>query len=444
MLDPWQQTLVRLTLAEDKDGRYAADTVAALVARQNGKGGWLEAVVLHGMFLVKDPLTLWTAHQFKTSTEAFLRIRGWIDGSDDLRRYVKRINAAHGEEGIQLVDGPRLRFLARSKSSGRGFSPQRAIFDEAQELAKVAQAAIVPSMRAQWNKQSIYTGTVPGPDVNNPEVFTRIRDRGRTSASKRLAWAEWSPKGSDDPLIAADLDLDDRKHWRAANPAMGYRVSERALQSDRDELDDDDFAREALSIWPSTPDHTVTLFGPGRWEGAGIGGQEPPRAQAIGLAVSLDEEWGSIAAAGRWPDDRFNIGAVERREGSRWLIAEAKRMQAEHGVAVLVDEKCPDATLVPELRAAGVAVIPLTLADCIEANAGIRRRFREGTVTHMNHPALTQAAANAEWRLVSDRKVLGRQRSKGDISMIEAATLALHGADGVASPSIYVYKAEED
>jgi phage terminase large subunit-like protein len=92
---------------------------------------------------------------------------------------VKRINNSHGEEGIELHGGQRLRFLARSKSSGRGFSPQRIIFDEAQELPKVATEAMLPSMRAQRNRQAIYTGTVPGPEINNPDHWTRLRDRGR-------------------------------------------------------------------------------------------------------------------------------------------------------------------------------------------------------------------------------------------------------------------------
>jgi phage terminase large subunit-like protein len=204
-LDPWQKTIVRVILAEDRRGLYAAREVGYLVSRQNGKGAALEAVALHGMFLVGDPLTLWTAHQFKTSSEAFLRMKGWIDGSDDLRRHVRRVVSAHGEEGFELHNGVRLRFLARSKSSGRGFSPQRIIFDEAQELAKVAAEAMLPSMRAQRNRQAIYTGTVPGPEINNPEHWRRVRDRGRAGGEGRLAWLEWTPKGSDDPAAKIDL-----------------------------------------------------------------------------------------------------------------------------------------------------------------------------------------------------------------------------------------------
>ncbi len=99
-LDPWQQLIVKVALAEDESGRYAASEVGYLVARQNGKGAALEAIVLHGMFLVGDPLTLWTAHQFKTSSEAFLRVRGWIDLHDG-----PRIEITHPEQ-IEVLATP--------------------------------------------------------------------------------------------------------------------------------------------------------------------------------------------------------------------------------------------------------------------------------------------------------------------------------------------------
>jgi hypothetical protein len=113
-------------------GLYASSEVAYLVARQNGKGAALEAIALHGLFLVGDPLTLWTAHQFKTSSEAFIRVRGWIDGSDELRPLVKRINAAHGEEGIELHAGRgcgswrgRSRLVVGSRRSGSSSTRRR-------------------------------------------------------------------------------------------------------------------------------------------------------------------------------------------------------------------------------------------------------------------------------------------------------------------------------
>lgn len=417
MLDPWQQMLTRLTLAEKANGLYAADTVAALVARQNGKGGWLEAVALHGMFLVRDPLTLWTAHQTKTSFEGFLRIKGWIDGSDDLRRHVKRINNSHGEEGIELVGGSRLRFLARSKSSGRGFSPQRVIFDEAQELSRLAAEAILPSMRAQRNKQAIYTGTVPGPEINNPDQFRRLRDRGRAGGSSRLAWAEWSPRGSDDPKAAVDIDLDDRRHWRAANPAIGYRVTEDALESDREAMESDGFAREALSIWPTAPDLDMdAAFGPGKWQDCAVEGN-PPKPEALGLAVSIDQKWTSIAAAGG-----RHVGSVIRREGKKWAPAELLRMQTEYGCEVVLDGRGPAADLAQQLADMGVRYTTTTTAEYLDACARLFDDVQEKELEHGGYDDLNAAVGSAQKRNVGDRWAWARKT--GDVSMLEAATLA--------------------
>lgn len=437
ILDPWQQLLVRVTLAEQADGRYAADTVAALVARQNGKGGWLEAVALHGMFLVRDPLTLWTAHQFKTSSEAFLRIRGWVDGSDDLRKCVSKMNAAHGEEGIELFGGSvRLRFVARSKSSGRGFSPQRIIFDEAQELSTAAQGALVPSMRAQRNRQSIYTGTVPGPDVNHPEVFTGLRDRGRAGTAKRFAWVEWSPRGSDDPLKAATLDLDERRHWAAANPALGFRVTEDALASDRNELTDDDFGREALSIWPSVPDHGISVFGPGAWEALAVPELTQERPSAIGLEVAVDRSRASIAAA--VAGEPATVAVVDERPGTGWLVAEAQRLQGSLDCAVAVHGQGSVADLIPALEAAGIRLTILKAGDYADACAGIWDRVAAETLQHPDHDLLNQAVYGATKRPTGDRWVWDMKKSATNVAMLKAATVALWAAgQGRPVPTVW-------
>lgn len=429
-LDPWQQLAVRVILAERADGLYAARTAGFLVARQNGKGGVLEAVALHGMFLVRDRLTLWTAHQTKTSFEGFLRLKAWIDGSDDLRRRVDRVNNSHGEEGFILKreawepDAPRLRFLARSKASGRGFSPQRIIFDEAQELSKLAVEAMLPSMRAQPNRQAIFTGTVPGPEINNPEYWTTLRDRGRKGTEDRMAWLEWTPTGSDTPDGAGRLDLSSRKAWVEANPSLGAdretALGVDALEGDYADLDVDSFARECLSVWPTIPPEGDGVFGP-KWtdlitEPTG----EPPAA--IGVAITQDRMWASIGAASSGPVP--HLGSVDRRQGTAWLVDEVKRIAAKYGIPVVIDSKGPASTLIDDLD--GVRVVTTTTEDYVKACADLFDAVQAGGVTHGNYDALNAAVRSATTRPVLDRWAWGRK--SGDVSMLEAVTLALWGA----------------
>lgn len=419
-LDPWQQLLVRLTLATRPDGKYAADTVAALVARQNGKGAWLEAVVLHGMFLVRDPLTLWTAHQTKTSFEGFLRLKGWIDGSDDLRSRVKRINNSHGEEGIELLGGPRVRFLARSKSSGRGFSPQRIVFDEAQELAAVAQEAMVPAMKAQANKQAIYTGTVPGPDINHPEAFRRLRDRGRAGGSKRLAWAEWSPVGSDDPNRAEKLDLSDRKLWAQSNPALGFRVTEESLDSDFETMSREAFAREDLAIWPSQPGDGDGDMDQVAWLSATDPAAELVGTPVLSVSVSNDKRWTTVGTAGRAADGR-QLVMVKSFPGLD--AAEVARLAGKHGLrSVALNPASKALSLVTDLEDAGLTVRKMKSLEMKQACLTIQKDVIDGRVVHLGQKELDATVRVAKVRVLNGAEMWDARTL--DVSPLDAVTVA--------------------
>ena len=262
-LDEFQVLLTCMTLAT-LSGRLSASEVAALLARQNGKGGWLEAVAIWSLFEVwlygeRDGLvgrkntTLWTAHELKTSDEAYGRVKSLIEVNPDLSAEVVVWNGGlTGTHIIQLRDGSRLVFLARSKSSGRGFSPRRIIFDEAQEFSALAFRAMMYATSAQGaRRQLIYAGTVPS-EENESAIWTGVRDRGRSGKVARLAWAEWTPEGSDDPRTPPDPTS-----WQAraeANPALGDRILPETIDEEWDaaQADLDGFMRERLSVWPSS------------------------------------------------------------------------------------------------------------------------------------------------------------------------------------------------
>lgn len=427
--------LVLITLAS-VGGRLAASEVGGLVARQNGKGGWLEAIAiwslfepyLYGELEGRQNTTLWTAHELKTSDEAWARVKSLIESNPDLAAEVVTWNGGlTGTHIIELRDGSRLIFLARSKSSGRGFSPRRIIFDEAQELSALAFRAMMYATSAQGRRrQLIFAGTVPSPE-NDSAIWTGVRDRGRAGKVSRLAWAEWTPVGSDDPLVTIDPTS-----WEAraqANPALGGRILAETIDEEWDaaQADLEGFMRERMSVWPGGSGTRSYLFP--RWELCELEADELPPLVAIGLAVSLEATHGSIASARLWDDERVNLGAVERRPGTTWLVAEAKRIQQTYGCLVALDEKCPDATLHEALTAAGVDVQVMKLADYVEATSDLENRVRELRVTHQNTDEMTRAVATAKWRPVGDgQKVPGRRKSEGDIDMLEAGIAALWAA----------------
>ena len=178
VLDDWQAFALDCALGERKDGKWSAFEVGLIVPRQNGKGSILEARELAGLFLFGEQLILHSAHEFKTAQEAFRRLLLLVENTDDLRKRVSRIRTSHGEEGIELTTGQRLRFVARSTGSGRGFSGDVVILDEAYRLPREALGALMPTLSARPNPQLWYASSAGHVDS---EVLRSLRDRGAES-----------------------------------------------------------------------------------------------------------------------------------------------------------------------------------------------------------------------------------------------------------------------
>jgi phage terminase large subunit-like protein len=237
-LDPWQRLVIETGLRR-RGGKWAAFEVALIVARQNGKGAVLEALELAALFLFPDVrLILHSAHEFKTAAEAFLRIRALIEDRPEFDRKVSRIRTAAGAEAIELKDGKRLRFVARSSGSGRGFTSDLVILDEAYRLGGQEMAALLPTLSARPDPQVWYTSTA-GDHLS--VQLGRVRARGVAGGDPSLAFMEWSA----DELA---YDPTDPADWARANPGLGIRISADHVAREMAALGAEEFARERLSI----------------------------------------------------------------------------------------------------------------------------------------------------------------------------------------------------
>src|SRR5690606_9616460 len=158
------------------------------VPRQSGKTALFEARELAGLLLYEEKLMIHSAHLVSTALEAFQRIKYYFENFDDLRRQVKRVREGNGDWAIETMAGGRLLFKARARGSGRGFSADLLMLDEAQILGEREWAAMLPTMSARPNPQAWLAGTPPGPG-DDGEAFTRLRDSARAGVDERLVWA---------------------------------------------------------------------------------------------------------------------------------------------------------------------------------------------------------------------------------------------------------------
>src|SRR5262249_35479537 len=155
-----------------------------------------------------------------------------------LNKRIRAFSRSHGNESIALTNGNRIAFRTRTRAAGRGFAANTLILDEAQLVDDLHYAALAPALSAQSNAQTWLTGTVPDESVS-PEtgrVFARARERAIAGEAEDLAYLEWSAEIERPELLTPSLAVD-RGLWRAANPALGIRISEETIEHERVSLD---------------------------------------------------------------------------------------------------------------------------------------------------------------------------------------------------------------
>lgn len=443
MLDDWQAWTLDQMLAERLDGKWAATESCIIVPRQNGKGSILEALELAGLFLFGIKQILHSAHELKTAKEHYRRMKALIKANPELEAEVQQWRESNEEISIELKSGAKLRFIARSKGGGRGFTGDWNIFDEAYALDDDQLSALMPTMQAVPNRLIVYTSSA---GMAASEVLTKLRNRGHAKKGGRYFYAEWSIDYDD--MDAIDLDI--RDGWFQANPGLGIRLDEDFFETLRDTMSDEGFAREILGVWF---DGTVEdVIDPVAWDRISDpeGKIDPNRRPSFAFDVSANRKRSAISQAGFRQGD--GIPQVEVRQvGAKtaWVVPEVlSLMKIVNPCAVMIDSKAPTASLIadiasrlyPDLEPDDVTEamlaedhrIYLTGADdlakaCGQFIDGANADEGEQTFRHLGDPVLTDAINSATTRDLAGGLAFDRRNLKSDITPAVSAALALYG-----------------
>lgn len=433
-LDPWQKFVLRNSLGERADGRWSAFEVGLSVARQQGKGSVLEARELFGLVLLGEKQIVHTAHELKTSMKHFNRLVHLFDGSDDLRKRVKKVIRSNGKEGLEMVRGGVLECLARTKNAGRGFTGDLVVFDEAYALTNEQMAASMPTILAVDNAQVWYTSSPPL-DALSGAVLMKVRDRGEAGTDTRLAWFDYGLPGHLEDVDG--MNLDDRQAWATALPSMrSGRVREENVQVLRNALTDADFAREILGIWPK------------RVEGKGVidlklwkelattaeGGGRPPQL-VFAVVVEADRRYTAIVAIGAQADGRIQLSTVAYEPGTEWVVERMQHLRDRWSpVLWAIEDKGATSSLWPELERAGFKAaedrdepkrgdIVVPWAHEVAAAYGMFiDHLTQRKLAHLADRALDAAVNVAETRLLGSGTTWDH---RGQVAALRAATNGL-------------------
>jgi hypothetical protein len=421
-LYPWQADVIRrsMMLRSKTDKRWAAREVGVIVPRQAGKGTVMEARQLAGLFLEGERLSLHSAHEFKTAYEHFRRVVDLIEGSPHLIKQVRIIRTGAGDQAIELKNGNRLRFLARSRSSGRGFSGDTIYLDEAFELSDATVGALMPTMSARPNPQLWMLSSAPHPGST---VLHRLRERGIAGADDRLLFYEWANEPGVDPT--------DPEAWARANPSLGWGITEDAIRAELAAMSPEEFARERLGI-PDMPDGAGGVLSVAKWSQLVDNGD--PLSLCIALEVDPDRSLSAFGVAGRRADQLIHVEVAELLPGTAGVVERAAELHRRYRTPIIVDPSSPAGALIPSLVAEGVEVDEMSTRELTQACGAFADAITNAEVRHIGQSQLDAAVGAARYRSVADAQAFVRAPKQCPLM---AVTLALGRVPAARRPTLY-------
>jgi phage terminase large subunit-like protein len=439
VLDPWQEHVLRHSLGEKLNGKWSAFRVALVVPRQNGKNALLEARELAGLFLFGEKRIIHTAHEVKTARESMQSLMNRLKQSDELMSYVAGFDGDFDKDisgmktgndpSITLKNGNKLSYAARSKGSGRGFTGDLIVMDEAYALRADEMAAMVPTMAARsmvGNPQLWFTSSAGMPES---DLLNAVRGEGIARSSNRLAYFEWS---ADD-----DADINDVNAWYEANPGLGVRISEQyvldeleTMLSDPNE-GEEKFLRERLGVWAKLGPESA--FPKGLWakRGDGTAAIESDLVVAVDIRTGLNAA-AAIVLAGSTAEDYAVADLVFQETGAgaeeSSVFAEAMAFLERRGLdAVAIDGTSENASLISLFENADVKVTKLNTRDMANAAVGVTDSLMTDRLRHRNQNDLNAAvkvAGKRKYGTDTGLYLWSQDRSSGDITALRAWTVA--------------------
>jgi hypothetical protein len=331
---------------------------------------------------------------------------------------------AGGQEIRVAEDEDSDRWLLRAPDGAYGYDVCYGQVDEAWDIKPdVITDGIEPALLERLSPQLHLTSTA--------HVKASSLMRGRLMNSLRNI--------SDDTLLLfwgahPDADVDDPLTWRAASPHWsadrGRLVSEkwRAAKEGGVELDDPDplrgWAAQYLNVGPF-------LLGAGgskvlpKW-GDLAAPVRVGRPVGLGIGSDPDGTWLSFGAAVAGAPVHLALLARLPVSQRRVFVDEVARVSSKYNCPVVIDKGGPASFLISDLEQAQVRLEPIGTDRVIQSVADLVQAVDNGEVEHGSYPDLDSAVIAADWKPVGDRRVF--KRRSGDISALEAVTLAHHGS----------------
>ena len=422
----WQEIQINSIMATNPDGLWTHMVYGLCVSRRNGKGEILAAREFDGIINLNEKICH-TAHRTTTSHDAFNRLytllkkAGYEEHSRKQKVMPERsffASKQYGLEHIEISGGGIIDFRTRTNNGGLGEGFDLLIIDEAQEYTSKQASALIYTVSASKNPQTIMVGTPPTV-ISGGDVFVQLRENVIQNKAPDTGWAEWSIDEQTDKVDDVDL-------WYKYNPSLGTILTERNI---RGELAGDalDFNIQRLGLWVSYNQKSVIS----EEDWSSVKADKKPKLEDklyLGIKYGRDGANVSMSIASRTSDGKIfveTIDCVSVRAGNRWMFNYMKNPKVQK---IAIDGASGQQVLADQMKEEGIKIRPILPAvrEVVLANTMFEQDLYAKRLTHSGQESLAQVVTNCEKRPIGSNGGFGYRSlvETYDISLMDSMILA--------------------
>jgi phage terminase large subunit-like protein len=416
---PWQEYVLKDMLTVDKNDMWVRKTNLCLAARQNGKTHLVRMLILGHLIKWDSRNILIMSSNRSMALDTFRQVAQVLESNDHLKGFVKQIRYANGTESIEMLDGRRLDVVAATRDGSRGRTADFLFIDELREINEEGFRAAVPTTRARPNSQTLLTSNAG--DAFSV-VLNGMRERALENPPKSFGFYEYS--------APQYCKITDRQGWAQANPALGYTISEEALEEAVATSPIENTRTELLcqwidslsSPWPhgvleETSDSSLSIP---------VGGYT-----VFAFDVSPSRRNASLVAGQILPDGRIGVGILQTWESQvsvddLKIAVDIKAWADQYRPRQICFDKYTAQSIADRLSNAGQVTLDISGAAFYQAcgdllDALVNHRLvhsgQENWVQQMNNCAAK--TNDSSWRIV-------KRKSAGDVSGAISTAMVVH------------------
>jgi phage terminase large subunit-like protein len=430
---PWQHYVLTDMLSVDQNNMFIRKTNLLVCSRQQGKTHLARMRILAGLFLFGEKNIIAMSSNRNMALDTFRQVANTIEDNDFLKAQVRQIRYANGQESITLLNGARYEIVAATRDGSRGKSADLLYADELREVSEEAFKAAVPITRARPNSQTLFTSNA-GDAFST--VLNDLVERAKDYPSKTFGYWEYSAP------LAARQDIRNRKYWAMANPALGYTVTEEAIEESIATNSIEATLTETLCMWI---DSQVSPWTFGSIEACSVSDLILPVGAMTVMAfdVSPSKRTGALLA-GQIIEGKIAVGVMETFS-SEVAIDEVKMASSIHEWAMkyrpvqIAYDKYATASIAQKLEQSGHKLIDISGQAFYQACGELADSLSNLRLIHSGQPewvsSMNNAAAktnDAGWRII-------RRKSAGCVAASISTAMIVHMlSKPISVPKIFV------